>query len=596
MSTRLRAFSRAIVSALGLTVALGCSAATVRRGAPPAQSPPPDAADEVTIQILALNDFHGHLEPPKGSSGRVGTVEAGGAAYLATHVEDLRQRNANTVVVSAGDLIGASPLVSALLHDEPTIEAMNLIGLDLHAVGNHEFDEGRAELLRMQDGGCHPSDGCQDGSGFDGAEFAFLAANVVDRETGETLFPPYAIRELDGVHVAFVGMTLEGTPNVATASAVAGLDFRDEADTVNALVPVLRRQGVEAIVVVVHEGGSPTALDVRGCADVTGPIVDVVTRMDPAIDLVISGHTHQPYSCVIAGRPVTSAYSFGRVLSVIDVRVSRATKDVTSVQVDNRIVTRHVAADERIARLIGRASVVTAPIANRRIGTLSVPAGCDPAASPGCADISRAADDSREQAMGNVIADAQLAATADPGLGGAVIAFMNPGGVRAELAYPGGSAGEGDGVLTHGELFSVQPFGNVLVTMTLTGAQIDLLLEQQFCGLNAAANGHNVLLPSAGFYYVWDESEAAAATTCGTRDVVPFDSITLRGAPLDPAASYRVTVNSFLADGGDGFPAFETGTDRLAGALDTDAFEAYLRAAEPRGIVAAPRDRIDVQP
>ncbi len=320
----------ALVAAVSLaTVGVGLGSTASGEG-----SKPPIIQDRsaVEVQILALNDFHGNLAPPSGSSGRVGpTTLAGGAEYLATHVKTLEATNRNTIVVSAGDLIGASPLLSGLFHDEPTIEAMNSIGLDLNAVGNHEFDEGATELLRMQNGGCHPVDGCLDGDGFGGADFEFLAANVVSETTGKTLFPPYSIQNFTGAKVAFIGMTLEGTPNIVSPSGVAGLDFLDEADTVNALVPELTRRGVEAIVVMIHEGGLPTSLDINACAGVSGPIVDIVNRLDDEVDLVISGHTHQPYVCNIDGKPVTSAYSFGRVLTDIDMKVDRAKKDVTSI-------------------------------------------------------------------------------------------------------------------------------------------------------------------------------------------------------------------------------------------------------------------------
>jgi 5'-nucleotidase len=533
----------------------------------------------VEVQILALNDFHGNLLPPAGSSGRVGAVEAGGAEYLATHVDALEQSNRNSIVVSAGDLIGASPLLSSLFHDEPTIEAMNQIGLDLNAVGNHEFDEGTTELLRMQDGGCHPVDGCLDGDGFGGADFRFLAANVVSEETGETLFAPYSIQNFNGAKVAFIGMTLEGTPTIVSPSGVAGFDFLDEADTANALVPELQRRGVEAIVVLIHEGGLPAALDINGCNGVSGPIVDIVNRLDDEVDLVISGHTHQPYVCTIDGKPVTSAFSFGRLVTDIDMRVDRARQDVTSITINNRIVTRDVPKDAAITSLIGRYNALAAPIANRPIGNIT-------------ADILRASDASLEQSLGNVIADAQLAATAGSGVGEAVVTFMNPGGVRADLTYASSAAGEGDGVVTYGEAFTVQPFGNSLVTMTLSGADIERVLEQQFCGINDTS--FRVLLPSAGFHYTWDASAAAAADPTCSGDVVPLAEITLNGTPLDPAGQYRVTVNSFLADGGDGFSALLAGTNRLGGAVDTDAFEAYLTNFGP--VAPAPQDRIDVVP
>ena len=500
------------VASLGVAgVGLGSAAAG---GGP--QPPIIQDKSSVEVQILALNDFHGNLLPPSGSSGRVGTVDAGGAEYLATHVKTLEQTNRNSIVVSAGDLIGASPLLSSLFHDEPTVEAMNNIGLDLNAVGNHEFDEGTDELLRMQNGGCHPVDGCLDGDGFGGADFEFLAANVVSEATGKTLFAPYSIQNFTGAKVAFIGMTLEGTPNIVSPSGVAGFDFLDEADTVNALVPDLKRRGVEAIVVLIHEGGLPTSLNINGCNGVSGPIVDIVNRLDDEVDLVISGHTHQPYVCTIDGKPVTSAFSFGRVVTDIDMKVDRAKKDVTSVMINNRIITRDVAKDPAVTSLITRYNAVAAPIANRPIGTIT-------------ADLTQTFDASRENTMGNVIADAQLAATAGSGVGNAVMAFMNPGGVRAALTFASSPVGEGDGVVTYGEAFTVQPFGNSLVTMTLTGAQIEAVLEQQFCGLNDGT-ALKVLLPSAGIHYTWDTVLAGQADPTCTGDVV--SGLMLNGVPI----------------------------------------------------------------
>jgi 5'-nucleotidase len=297
------------------------------------------------------------------------------------------------------------------------------------------------------------------------------------------------------------------------------------------------------------------------------------------VDLVISGHTHQPYNCVIDGTPVTSAYSFGRLVTDIDLRISRDTGDVSSMTIDNRIVTHAVAADPGITSLIAKYAALAAPIADRPIGAIA-------------ADITRTADDSAEHALGDLIADAQLAATT--GLGGAEVAFMNPGGVRADLTYASGPAGEGDGVVTYGEAFTVQPFGNGLLTMSLTGAQIDEMLEQQFCGINSPANGGaaRVLLPSAGFSYTWSVA-ATGAADCATADAVDASTIVLNGSVVDPAATYRVTVNSFLADGGDGFTVLPSGTDRVGGPVDVDAFEAFLVAAG--GPVSPPAlDRIDV--
>jgi 5'-nucleotidase len=575
-----------VIALLGL-VALVLATAEVAVAATPKAPKPPFIQDGpvVEVQILSLNDFHGNLEPPAGSSGRVGTTNAGGAEFLATHVKTLEQANRNTIVVAAGDLIGATPLLSAAFHDEPTIEAMNQIGLDLSSVGNHEFDEGADELLRMQNGGCHPVDGCADGTGFAGADFQYLSANVVEESNGETLFPAYSIKNFNGAKVAFIGMTLEATPTIVSPSGVAGLDFLDEADTVNALVPTLKQRGVEAIVVLVHEGGQPsvpaTETTINQCPGVSGPIVDITNRLDDEVDLVISGHTHQPYNCVIDGKPVTSAFSFGRLVTDIDIRVDRSTGDVepNGITVNNLIITRDVPKHPGLTELIAHYLAVVAPIRDRPIGNIT-------------ADIVRANDTSLEQPLGNAIADAQLAATAGPDVGQAVVAFMNSGGVRTDLTFLTSPAGEGDGVVTFGEAFAVQPFGNSMVTMTLTGAQIETVLEQQFCGVNDTA--FRVLLPSAGFHYTWDASQAAVVDPGCTGDVV--SGITLSNQPLDAGTSYRVTVNSFLADGGDGFSGLLAGIDRLGGEVDTDAFEAYLTANTPPGLSPPATDRIDVVP
>lgn len=533
--------------------------------------PPP-----VEVQVLGINDFHGNLEPPAGSSGRIEGIDAGGAAYLASHVAALEATNPrNTVVVSAGDLVGASPLLSALFHDEPTVEAMNAIGLDINAVGNHEFDEGTDELLRLQEGGCHPVDGCLDGDGFAGADFEFLAANVVSEATGDPLFPAVSVQRFQaGTKVAFIGMTLEGTPTIVTPEGVAGYDFLDEADTANEVVRRLERQGIDNVIVLLHEGGVTTGGGYNGCEGIAGPIVDIVERLDDQVDAVISGHTHQAYNCVIDGVPVTSASSFGRLVTDMDLTIDRRTKEITSIAVDNVIVTRDVEASGPITDLIGRYDALSAPLANRVIGSIT-------------ADILRAQNAAGESALGDVIADSQLAATTPPELGGAQAAFMNPGGIRADLVYAA-SGDEGDGNVTYEEAFTVQPFGNSLVTLTLTGAQIDRMLEEQFCGGNAAAP--RVLQPSAGFTYTY-AATAVGAADCATADAVDAATIAIGGVPVDPAASYRITVNSFLATGGDNFPVLSEGTDRLGGAVDLDALEDYLTAA-PGGVAPGPQDRI----
>lgn len=544
--------------ALGLALA-GCasSSASLRTA---------EQALPIKVQVLAFNDFHGQLEPPTGGGSHVtvGFKEdgtrlnevGGGAAYFAWHVAALRAQNPHTVVVSAGDLIGGSPLLSALFHDEPTIEAMNLIGLDIHGVGNHEFDEGSTELLRMKAGGCHPVEGCQDGTPFAGARFEFLAANVlVDPTTGRTLFPRYTLREFEGVKVAFIGMTLEGTPQLVTPQAIAGITFKDEVETVNALIPELRAQGVEAVVLIVHEGGMQKG-HFNECKEASGAIVDMASALDDEVDLIVSGHTHQAYNCVIDGKRVTSASSAGRVLTRIEMTLDPETHDVVEVQAENQVVTRTAGEVAEVNELIKTYATKADPLRNRIVGRMAQKAGGSRSSSP-----------SGETVIGNLIADAQLAATQPVHLGGAQVAFMNPGGIRGSGELP-------EGEVTFGQLFTLQPFGNSLVTLTLTGEQLHTLLEQQALELQSDNTPRRVLQVSSGFSYTWK-----ASAPKGQR--VDLSSIKLNGAPIDPKGRYRVTVNSFLAAGADSFSVLKEGTEPLGGVVDVEALEQYLKKNSP---------------
>ncbi|MGA4732153.1 bifunctional metallophosphatase/5'-nucleotidase [Micromonospora taraxaci] len=532
----------------------------------------PEEADArpkpVDVTLLALNDFHGNLEPPSGSSGTIAGQTAGGVEYLATHLAELRAaaKKKNTITVAAGDLIGASPLLSAAFHDEPTIEALSMAGLDYASVGNHEFDEGAAELLRIQNGGCHPVDGCADGTPYRGAGFTYLSANAFKTATGKPLMAPYAIHKVQGVKVGFIGMTLEGTPQIVSQQGVAGLTFADEADTANRYARELRRKGVEAIVVLLHEGGTQAATGgINDCVGMTGPIVDIANRMDPSIDVVVSGHTHQAYNCNINDKLVTSASSFGRLVTDIDLKIDRRSGDILTASANNVVVTRDVAKDPKQTALINRYKTVLGPVAGRQVGVTNTA-------------ITRSQEtlfgtSLGESPLGNLIADAQLAATDDEE--GAVAAFMNPGGVRADLDA---------GPVTYEEAFTVQPFANNLVTLDLTGAQLYCVLEQQFVTART-------LYPSATVGYVVDPNGTTGTTAdpcAGTR--VVRGSLTIGGTAVDTAATYRVTVNNFLAGGGDGFSALTGGTNQVTGQIDLDAFVDYLTAQSP---VSAPTlDRI----
>ena len=526
-----------------------------------------ESSETVQLQILAINDFHGNIATTSSSFGGTGRAD-----FLAANIQSAVEGVDNSIFVSAGDLVGASPLISALFHDEPTIEAMNLMGLAINAVGNHEFDEGPAELLRLQSGGSHPVDGDLDGDPFAGADFEFLAANVVVNETGDTIFPPYTVRDYGGVQVAFIGMTLEGTPSIVTPSGVAGLTFNDEAETVNALVPQLQQNNIEAIVVLLHEGGRSDGGQNDCGTELTGPIAEIVPQLDDAVDLVIAGHTNDEFVCEIDGKWVTMADNRGRLFTDIDVTLNPETRDMAIVAINNMPnLQAGVTPDPALTALIDKYDQLSAPLANEIIGSIS-------------ADISREANAAGESALGDIIADAQLAATAPAGFGDAVVAFMNPGGIRADLAFaPTGP--EADGEMTFGEAFGVQPFGNSLVTMSLTGDQIHTLLEQQFD--NPEPGSNRILQVSAGFSYQW----SASAPTGGKIDPA---TIKIDGVAVNPNASYRVTVNSFMADGGDNFSVLPEGTDRLGGEVDLDALKSYFAANSP--VAPGPQDRITQVP
>jgi len=562
-----------------------------------ATAPAPRAAAPVEVRIIAFNDFHGNLQPPgraieaPAPDGGAVQVPAGGAAYFAAAIESLRARSPYSLIVSAGDMIGASPLVSALFLDEPTILAMNMIGLDFNAVGNHEFDRGRDELLRMQHGGCArhtPREPCAVDPDFPGASFRYLAANVVT-ETGETLFPAHAMRVFgagpDEVRIGLVGLTLRGTPNVVTPAGVAGLDFRDEADSINVAVAALRADGADAIVVLIHKGVQTTVgYNDPSCAGMNGDLMPILARLDPAVDLIVSGHTHAAYICdygrIDPARPflVTSAGQYGTLVTDIALTIDPAANRVLERRAGNVIVQGEgytgrsgpVAATDLyprfeahadVAALVGRYAAAAEPLARRVVGRLAGPA-------------TLARTNAGETVLGDLIADAQLAATRAPENGGAVIAFMNPGGVRAELVPAA------DGGVTYGQLFATQPFGNTLMVKSFTGRQIRALLEQQFT--RAGANpSMPVLLPSAGLSYAYDLSRPPGERILDLR---------LNGEPIVEDAIYRVAMNNFLASGGDGFTLFRDGTDPVGGPLDIDALEAYLAAA---GTLAPPApDRI----
>jgi 5'-nucleotidase len=565
-----------------------------------------EAPSRVTtdVHLLAFNDLHGTLEA---AGNNIYGQFAGGAAYLAKAVKDRQaQYGPLQATILAGDNIGASPLANGLFHEEPITIASNLMNVDFGSVGNHEFDKGSAELLRIQNGGCH-ADGCDGpyalaGGGttdvYPGADFQYLSANVVVNATGNTLFPAFGIKEFEtdsgtDIPVGFIGEVLEATPTIVTPTGVAGLTFQDEANAANRAARALRQRGVRTSILVIHEGGfqtSPSALNGCGGNLAGSAIADIASRLDDQIKVIVSAHTHAEYRCLITvdgvTRLITSASSFGRILSDITLTLNDRSGTLVSATANNVIVGNALNTpgpgvirqpdvsreDPAVQAVVDQYVAAAAPLANQVIGRIQ-------------ADLLRAGDAEGESTLGNVIADAQLAATEPVGFGEAVVAFMNPGGIRADLRVNDiSSGGEAPGEVTYGEAFTVQPFGNSLVTKTMTGDMIRRLLEQQFQGCQGQTLSTRILQVSHSFSYEQNGSAATCAAKIGRMWV--------NGVEVQPTDSFRVTMNSFLAAGGDGFTIFNEGTDPLGGEVDSDALVAYFGAAEPDGIAVPAQDRI----
>ena len=593
------ALAVAVIAALPM----GRPAETVA-AAPPAYAPAAVSyglPGTVKGQFLSYNDFHGAIDPPSGSGAVVNasgtSTPAGGVEYLATYLKKLRAEakaeGRTTITAGAGDLIGATPLVSAAFHDEPTIELMNEVGLQVSSVGNHEFDEGVTELLRIQRGGCHPVDGCQDGDGFGGAEFTYLAANTIDKKTGLPILPPVDIKLVGGVPVGFVGLTLEGTAGIVNPAGIQNVRFADEVQTANKWSNLLRLFGVKAQVLLLHEGGGQAAVTptpgVSDCTGFSGPVVDIVKGLNPEFGLVVSGHTHRFYTCTLPNAKgttvVTSAGTNGQLITDTDYTLDRRTGKFAEITAKNVIVENGVpngtggwlrdangiylknpdTVDAAAKKVADKYRTAVAPIANRVVGAVT-------------ADITRTATPAGETPLGDVIADAQLARTTGDG---AQLALMNPGGIRADFDAEASPGGEATGQITYGEAFTVQPFNNLVVTQTLTGAQLKEVLEQQFSGYRGQST-QKILQVSAGLTYTW-----SASAPLGSK----VTALALNGTPIDPAGSYRVTTNDFLANGGDGFSTLTAGTGRTtAPGFDVDALVAYLGAGAP--VAPGPANRI----
>lgn len=532
----------------------------------PANLPAPvakAASATVEVKIIAFNDFHGNLRTP---SLRVPVPDAtqstgmrfdpaGGIEQFSVLVQSLKAKNKNFAVVSAGDMVGATPLLSALFKDEPTIEAMNLVGVDFHAVGNHEFDYGIKHLKRLKNGGCKIDEktgqpDCDGRAPYAGAKFDFLAANVFESASSQTLFPAYGVKEFDGVKVAFIGLTTRTTPSIVRPGGTVGVTFKEEVATVNALVPVLKGQGIEAIVVVMHEGGTQTGT-INECIDFQGRGREIAEQLDPAVQIVVTAHTHRYHICELGNKLVTGAGSYGTLVTEIDLVLDRATRKIIAKKARNLIVDPNGGKDAALTALVDRYAVLSAPLENRVVGKLT-------------REVNSVVSPSGESTLGNLIADAHLFGTAAPDKGGAVIAFNNPGSLRAPIIP------DADGGVKYGELFKAQPFQNDLIIMTFTGRQLKALLEQQFRG----SDRPRLLGVSKGFTYTWDQAKPIG-------EKIIAASMKLNGEPINPALQYRVAANNFLAGGSEGMNMFLEGTDRQVGVLDLEALVAMISAGSP---------------
>lgn len=495
----------------------------------------------IDVQILGINDFHGQLNVTQW----VNEKPAGRADYLAAHLKRRAAANKNTLIVHAGDMVGASPPISALLQDEPTIDFLNRIGVDVGTLGNHEFDEGVEEMLRLIRGGSHPNTG-----DFPGADFPYVVANVLDKKTKKPILPPYVVKRVGGVPIGFVGVVLTDTPSLVNPAEVRSVEFVDEVTAINRAVKQLKKKGVRAIVVLAHVPGS-SHLD--GSAP-TGEIVDVARSVDDEVDVIFAAHSHQYMNAVVDDKLLVQAYSYGTAFADVDLEIDRRTKDVVGKRAEIVTVWQEgIRPDPKIRKMIEYYEEKTAPLVNRVVGTAAK-------------TIRRAQNESGESELGNLIADAQRAAMRTD------FAFMNPGGIRADIEQ---------GEVTWGELFAVQPFGNNLVKMTLTGEQVRRALNQQW------QQSSTRMLQISGLRYTWDDNRPV-----GDKVV---DIFLPDGSLLEPDAVYTVTVNSFLAEGGDNFTVFTEGTDREVGPVDLDALVEYVKQL-PQPFSASIEGRIEKLP
>ncbi|HLO13124.1 MAG TPA: 5'-nucleotidase C-terminal domain-containing protein [Pseudoneobacillus sp.] len=476
------------------------------------------------VQLLGINDLHGQLNVTRSVAGK----PAGRVDVLAAYLKQREAENPNTLLVQVGDMVGASPPVSALLQDEPTIEILNRLGFDIGTVGNHEFDEGVDELLRLINGGIHEKTG-----DFAGSSFPWIVANVINEKKGKSILPPYKIIKVNGTPIGFIGVVTTETPNIVIRSGVAGLKFIDEVETINHYVAELKKQGVKSIVVLAHNPGTS---GING-ENPTGDLVKIANEVDDEVDIIYGGHNHAYMNAIINNKLVVQSYSYGTAFSDIDIEIDPKTNDIVSKKAE--IITTFqegIEPDPQIKQMIQKYEAKVEPIANRVVGSTSI-------------NLTAMQNANGESVLGDLIADAQRSTMKTD------FAFMNPGGIRADI-----DAGD----ITWGEVYTVQPFNNDLVKVTMTGKQIRDLLNQQW------GQSKTNMLQISGLTYTWD-----ANFPIGQKVV----SILLPdGSQLDLNKTYTVTANTFLVGGGDGFSVFTKAQNKEVGPVELDAFIHFIQA------------------
>ncbi|KEK23703.1 bifunctional metallophosphatase/5'-nucleotidase [Bacillus gaemokensis] len=470
----------------------------------------------ISVQLIGLNDFHGQLNTTSTLHGKA----VGRADYIAAYIQSYRDKKPNTLLVHTGDMIGGSPPISALFHDEPTMEFLNTLQFDVGTIGNHEFDRGPIALQQLISGESVPQT-----NSFSGSSFPYTCANVVDSETNQPLFPPYTIKWIDGIPIAFIGVITKDTPFLTMYTNMSSIRFLDEATSINHYVHQLQKKGIHAFVILAHLGGNTTG------SNTNGALADLATQINSDVDIIFGGHTHSYINGKVNGKLLVQAYSYGKAFSNVTITLNRQTKDITKK--DATIVPVYqnkLSPDLYIRNWIDSYAAKIRPRVTERLGVTNH-------------ELTRDQNEHGESKLGTVLAMAQRQAMQTD------IAFVNPGSIRHDLK-------KGD--ITWEDTFLIQPFGNPLIKMDLSGAEIRNALQEQW-------KEETRMLQILGIHYTWKNH---------TIQTISLDD----GTPLHDDQIYSVVVNSFLANGGDKFMTFKLGKNRTEGPTDQESFANFIRS------------------